>query len=101
MPIFLLEVLTFLIVKALHVLKSLGTCIGGNHTKDSKRAAIWKPKREASEESNAAGTLILDFLGFQNFAEIWMECAKEQPTVLYYEMDSSAVDDAPVCQDQC
>ena len=64
--------------------------------KDSKRAAIWKPNREASEESNPAGTLILDFFGFQNFAEIWMECAKGQPTILYYEVDSSAVDDAPI-----
>ena len=29
--------------------------------RDSKKATLWEQKREASEKSNFAGTLILDF----------------------------------------
>lgn len=29
-----------------------------------------------------------------------MECAKAQQTILYYEVDPSTINDAPICLDQ-
>lgn len=86
------------------MIKSLGTCIEEQPYEEVARrqsSGSQKKKKESLRGIQLCWHLNLGFFGFQNFSEIWVEYTKEQPTILYYETDSSAVDDTPICQDQC
>lgn len=100
LPIFLLEVLTLVVKLLLHdkIIRHL-------HEEQPYEESARRPpsgnQKEQPQRNPTCWHLNLGFFGLQNFSEIWVEYTKEQPAILYCEMDSSAVDDTPICQDQC
>lgn len=83
------------------MIKSLGTCIEEQPYEEVAKDSHLEAKKSSLRGIQPCWHLNLGFFGLQNFSEIWVEYTTEQPTILYCEMDSSAVDDTPICQDQC